>query len=342
MPASVEECSSQQFQCTDGSCIPAAYQCNNITDCTDGGDEDNCSHVCTQTSCEGCAWPYCHCTHGYYQCENGGCIPIDTICDGTVNCADQSDEAHCELICWSGSMPCSDGLLCVTDDNWCDGVQHCIDGSDEQCLTEDCQGFLCHDLITCIPNRWLNDGISDCDDNEDEAVYLQQVDVHAKCDRGELPCAQYVQHCYSISDHCLYDREHTGALTHCRTGWHLMDCEHFQCSSTYKCPNAYCIPFGLVCDGKIDCPDQSDEKACNATCNGLFRCPQENICLSHYQVCNGKLDCLFTADDEKYCTQKTLDYLSVQGANIGEIETYCCLTIICTPRIKQFTMLHLV
>ena len=96
------------------------------------------THVCTQASCEGCAWPQCRCARGYYQCERGGCIPVDTMCDGTDNCADKSDEAHCELICWPGSSPCSDGLLCVADVHWCDGVQHCPTGSDEQCLAKGC------------------------------------------------------------------------------------------------------------------------------------------------------------------------------------------------------------
>ena len=314
----VAECRGQQFQCLDKSCIPAAFECNNITDCTDGSDEENCSHVCTQASCEGCAWPQCRCAHGYYQCERGGCIPVDTVCDGTDNCADRSDEAHCELICWPGSSPCSDGLLCVADVHWCDGVQHCPTGSDEQCLAKGCPGLLCNDAKTCIPNSWLNDGVSDCNDNEDEAACLQQIHVHGKCDHGELSCGEYVQHCYSISDHCVYDTDHRGALTPCRTGWHLMDCEHFQCSSTYKCPNAYCIPYGQVCNGQIDCPDQSDEKVCNTTCDGLFCCPRENICLSHHQVCNGKIECLSSADDEKYCTHKVQDSTYMQATHSGD------------------------
>ena len=320
----VEECRNQQFQCSDKSCIPSAFECNNITDCTDGSDEANCSHVCTQTLCEGpecsqtfcesCAWPQCYCTRGYYQCESGGCVPIDTVCDGTVNCADKSDEAYCELICRPDFMHCSDGLLRVADVHWCDGIQHCLDGSDEQCLPKGCPGFLCNNAATCIPNSWLNDGVSDCDDNEDEVTYLQQVDTHAKCNHGELSCGEYIPHCYPISDHCVYDTEHTGALTPCRTGWHLMDCEHFQCSSTYKCPDAYCIPYGRVCDGNTDCPDQSDEKACNNTiCDGLFRCPRQNISLSHHQVCNGKIECFSSADDEKYCTYKLQDSTNTQS-----------------------------
>ena len=319
MPAFEEECSSQQFECSDESCLPVGFHCNNITECVDGSDEVNCSHVCTETSCKGCVWPECHCARGFYPCERGGCVPVDTVCDGIFNCADQSDEVHCALICGSGTRPCSDSLLCVSDEYWCDGIQHCLDGSDEQCLPEDCPGFLCNNNQTCIPATWLNDGISDCTESEDETGFIKQnANAQVLCDPGELPCGQFVEHCYSIRDHCIYDTEHTGAMTPCRTGGHLMNCKHFQCSSTHKCPNAYCIPFGRLCDGSIDCPDGSDEMGCNDICDGLFCCQQERVCLSHYQVCNDKIDCLSTADDEKYCSQKMHDLICMSRIDTFE------------------------
>ena len=302
------ECSSDLFQCSDGNCIPVAFYCNNSTDCAGGSDEAHCSWACTHTPCTTCSWPDCHCVHGFYQCEAGGCIPVDTVCDGIMNCVDGSDEHYCELICWSGTRPCSDGLLCVSDVHWCDGIQHCIDGSDELCPYDECTGFRCQN--TCIPLMWLNDGISDCIHSEDEQDFLAA--LPQTCESANtLPCDHTMKHCYSVSDHCLFDTEHSGALSFCRRGIHLMDCAAFVCSSTYKCPGAYCIPFGRLCDGTIDCPDGSDERICPVTCQGLFHCIQENICLSHFQVCNGKIDCQLSGDDEKYCFSKTHHVLAV-------------------------------
>lgn len=35
-------CSSQQFTCSNGQCIPSAYRCDRVKDCTDGTDERDC------------------------------------------------------------------------------------------------------------------------------------------------------------------------------------------------------------------------------------------------------------------------------------------------------------
>ena len=204
--------------------------------------------------------------------------------------------------------------------HWCDGIQHCIDGSDELCHSDDCVGFLCHD--TCIPARWQNDDITDCMYSEDETHYTDLSFSPKTCKTADnyLPCvANSVQHCYPASHHCLYETEHTGDISFCRRGTHLKDCADFVCSSTYKCPRAYCIPFGRICDGNIDCPDGEDEWSCHGLvhlstfCQGLFYCKKENICLSSYQVCNGKIDCHLSGDDEKYCANKTshFEYLKM-------------------------------
>ena len=317
-PTSVQQCSSQQFQCSNGSCIPNAFHCNNILNCLGGTEEVDCSWTCTQTPCTTYSWPDCHCVDGFYQCEAGGCIPVDTVCDGTVNCADGSDEHYCELICWSSTRPCSDGLLCVADVHWCDGIQHCIDGSDELCPYDECTGFLCQDA--CIPLMWLNDGISDCKHSEDE-FHFTETSFSSKICKAEnyMPCEpNSVQHCYPAAHQCLYETEHTDDISFCRRGKHLMDCEHFLCSSTYKCPGAYCIPFGQVCDGNIDCPTGEDEKSCNSSCQGLFRCLRENICLSLYQVCNRKIDCHLSGDDEKYCSKKSHDLNDLKHSNLQD------------------------
>ena len=236
---------------------------------------------------------------GFYQCESGGGVPADVVCDGIVNCADASDERYCELICWSGTRPCSDGLLCVADCQWCDGIQHCIDGSDEHFPHNNCAGFHCHDGRKCIPVSWLSDWISDCANGEDEGHLLPFSDHLQKCTSNtSLPCGPSVKQCYLLSDHCLYETEYTGYISYCRRGTHLMDCADFECSSTYKCLEAYCVPYGRLCDGTIDCPDGSDNTFCNESCQGLFLCQQEDICLSEHQVCNGKIDCHLSGDDE--------------------------------------------
>lgn len=35
-------CTSGQFSCSNGACIPGEYQCDRLADCSDGSDERNC------------------------------------------------------------------------------------------------------------------------------------------------------------------------------------------------------------------------------------------------------------------------------------------------------------
>ena len=67
MASLIYKCSSQRFQCSDGSCVPLAFHCNNITDCADGSDETDYSWTCTHTPCTNCTWPHCQCVDGFYQ-----------------------------------------------------------------------------------------------------------------------------------------------------------------------------------------------------------------------------------------------------------------------------------
>jgi len=36
-------CSSQQYRCASGACVPLTARCNGWRDCYDGSDETNCS-----------------------------------------------------------------------------------------------------------------------------------------------------------------------------------------------------------------------------------------------------------------------------------------------------------
>lgn len=38
-------CSSDQFTCQEGQCVPANYRCDHVKDCVDNSDENNCSKI---------------------------------------------------------------------------------------------------------------------------------------------------------------------------------------------------------------------------------------------------------------------------------------------------------
>lgn len=66
---------------------------------------------------------------GFY-CDKGRCIPSDWRCDGHVDCADQTDESHCD-VCGENAIHCGEGR-CMGQKHVCDGVQDCPYGQDER------------------------------------------------------------------------------------------------------------------------------------------------------------------------------------------------------------------
>ncbi|CAH1246046.1 OVCH1 [Branchiostoma lanceolatum] len=78
------QCSSGDFQCNDGSCIPGSWECDNWGDCSQGEDEANCAGGGAQ------------CSSSEFTCGHGNtCIPNSWICDGDNDCGDMSDEQNC-------------------------------------------------------------------------------------------------------------------------------------------------------------------------------------------------------------------------------------------------------
>ncbi|XP_065836073.1 very low-density lipoprotein receptor-like isoform X2 [Oscarella lobularis] len=73
-------CSSSQFQCTNGNCVPSSYHCDDDNDCGDNSDERNC--------------PACY---NSFDCGNGKCVPQSYKCDDYDDCGNNRDEEDCVL-----------------------------------------------------------------------------------------------------------------------------------------------------------------------------------------------------------------------------------------------------
>ena len=119
-----------------------------------------------------------------FECESSP-IVIDSrlICDGNIDCPDQSDED--QLLCRPGNIfVCMDGSKVSTFD-LCDAYLDCPDGSDEMDISicpEGIEYFQCINTTGLLPQDEVCDGFPDCEDDSDESVDLCG---SWECDNGE-------------------------------------------------------------------------------------------------------------------------------------------------------------
>jgi len=166
-------CDSNEFKCSDYSCVPLAYQCDTESDCFNSQDETNCP-----TDCSG---------EHQFQCDSDKtCISHRRHCDGNPDCLDWSDEWNCkEFSCLEGYTHCVTSQECIQESYRCDGDPDCRDGSDEQgCPTTACfsHQFQCaNGTRHCVPQTYVCDGDKDCTDGSDE--------VGCTCSGNQFACS---------------------------------------------------------------------------------------------------------------------------------------------------------
>lgn len=153
------------------ACITASRQCNNINDCLDASDEQNC------VSNDITAKNY---YRDEFKCADGTqCISQALRCDKTNDCKDKSDEADCkhynsQTNCHMNQFACPNGL-CIDLTAVCDQINDCEDGADElKCHDKQAMKHVCRsNMFTCaygqcIPKTWVCDESPDCSDGSVE------------------------------------------------------------------------------------------------------------------------------------------------------------------------------
>ena len=194
----------------------------------------------------------------------------------------------------------------------------------------------------CIAKNLVNDGYADCPDGSDEQqqfiktvrcdscnVTMRRLDTIANCtDIGFPSCDDST--CYEVPSLLCLNRLKNCSKTDVICTSFCDDATSNECKQSFQCSDGSLISTSQFCDGKIDCPDNSDEirgnggfkctsslQACalpqinlhdnikhckdgsdlcllNQSC---FECIDKSFEISLNQVCDDSVGCLDTSDE---------------------------------------------
>ena len=271
--------------------------------------------------------------YSFFECERGGFILSDFVCDFTVHCTkDSSDETNCLCSKFTYKCPqwilskrrtmCSplfykskNGICKRYNTNSIQPIYNKHAKYDKFLSKTDTKDVSTGPLFVCENNikidiSLVNDLVPDCGqsaEDEDLLTYLlTNISSTNLCKYDEIPCIDGHIRCYTFVDVCIYQLNRFDHLTPCRNGAHLQNCSLYECNLKYKCKDSYCIFWTAVCDGKWDCPygdDEYDNIYCrtNFNCADMFKCKSSRkICIHLGNICDKRIDCP-DGDDEMYC-----------------------------------------
>ncbi|CAF4093851.1 unnamed protein product [Adineta steineri] len=263
-----------RYRCSDLSITQyVSYQLlgNGIEECADGTDELS----------NALNWHYFRCDFGEeYPCWvfrsayidnidriNSIQLPFHRYCDSVRDTRDGHDEKNCsQWVCPQDMYQCRTTGQCINKDNLCDGDFDCDNGEDElNCSITKSQWVLeaqCNNTKEhfCITQHFLNN----------QTLHRPCID-YWKAGDGQLDCmgGRDERNVFVCPDH------------------HILG-DRFLCDNATKC-----LSHTVVCNGIIDCYDQTDERICfwtrhrciennfacydNKTCT-LDRCSSKNNC----------------------------------------------------------------
>ena len=285
---------NRSFQCNDGSLGLAFQFCNGNIDCPDKSDEieDEVGFKCVG-----------------FKSTRKCVLPQRNLHDDVAQCSDESDLCRNNNSCFQ----CFDRRLMISSKQVCDDVFDCYDWSDECLCKVNLNKQSCKDRFSfsCLPSTTIDEeenNYTTCTSN-----FTRSISVNYDKTKSTKLCKtrrkeQYIAtlcdgrpECSDLSDECdcenppefcndachdiLYvgDRYCDGIedefykiinKSNCLKGFDEIHCpKRFYC----KNGNKISIDQNYVCNGKVDCDDESDEIDCKTENKKVFSSETEMI-----------------------------------------------------------------
>ncbi|KRT82105.1 lipoprotein receptor, partial [Oryctes borbonicus] len=256
-------CSPSEHAC-DNRCLPSSVICDNTPDCLDGSDEANCG-----------------CRQDEYSCLSGECILEQHRCDGNHDCPDGSDEVNCPtpepFRCQPGYEMCRSGDQCYARGQACNGFPDCRDSSDEWNCRTPAPDYPPQPKLRTYPNaqdiKESREVVFQCRDEGPLRAAVRWSRANGlplppgsrdNLGRLEMPNIQLEHSGTYICSARGFPSSTPGAqvFVNLNVERHVVLTARppKACAlNEATCANGDCIPKNLVCNGKFDCSDGSDE-----------------------------------------------------------------------------------
>ena len=265
-------CIDEFFKCGDRTCILFIYKCDDIYDCFDESDEQNCVFVSFDSfSNETVSLP-CHFNSNCSDYSSLSILPLHHVCDRIFSTSIFVDEKQ---TCQSFNVMRIVSSL-HSSDMYVPELHYEADIKILEFFHRE-KTNLVRELYTshAVRNRSIGH------------IY----------ERRKVLCSYSGSGVY-IDQRCTASKNNII----CDHGFTKEICGDMLCPGMFKCKDYYCIHMSAVCDRHIDCLYGDDEKFCNSlVCPGFLKCRGEMRCVGVEEMCDGSIDCRYSFDDELLC-----------------------------------------